>query len=448
MAPEDYARRRAELARLMGENAIAILPGAEPRPRNRDTEYPFRQDSDFAYLTGFPEPEAVLVLAPGRREGEFVLFCRDRDADREIWDGRRAGPEGAQRDYGADEAHPIERLDEVIVTLLAGRDEIYYSFGYNASFDQRMTSWLNQLRGKQRAGIRPPRGFMALDQLLHEMRVIKSEAEIAVMQRSADIAAAAHRRAMGVCRPGIHEYELEAEFLYTFRRHTAVPSYPPIVGAGANGCILHYIENSSVVRDGDLVLIDAGAEYDLYASDITRTFPANGRFSAAQRELYDVVLEAQLAALKQIQPGTPYNDVHMAAVEAITRGLRSLGILQGEPAKLIESEAYKPFFMHRTGHFLGMDVHDVGSYKVGGEWRELEAGMTLTVEPGVYIRAGAEGVDKRFWDIGIRIEDDVLVTTAGPRVLSAGVPKDADAIESLMAAGVQPVDRAGASATA
>jgi Xaa-Pro aminopeptidase len=403
--------------------------------RNGDVHFPYRPDSDFYYLTGFPEPEALMVLVPGRLEGEFVLFCRERGPQQEVWHGRRAGLEGARTEYGADEAFPITEVDERLPGLLENQGRVFYSMGRRPDFDQRLMEWVNRVRAKARMGVRAPREYVALDHLIHEMRLIKSPAEIEVMRRAAQISAEAHRRAMEACRPGLTEYQIEAELMREFIRHGArAPAYPPIVGGGANACILHYTENSSDLRAGDLLLIDAGGEYDYYASDITRTFPVSGAFSPEQRAVYDLVLSAQQAAIDEVRPGNRWNQPHEAAVRVLTQGMLDLGWLEGELETLIADESYRRFYMHRTGHWLGMDVHDVGDYKVDGEWRTLAPGMVLTVEPGLYIPAGSEGVPERFWNIGVRIEDDVLVTAAGHEVLTRDAPKTIAEIEALMAA--------------
>lgn len=430
----DFARRRRRLMERLGTGSIALIPAAFETPRNRDVQYPFRQDSDFYYLTGFPEPEAVAVLAPGH-EQEFSLFCRERDPEMEIWHGRRVGQEGVIARYGANHAHPIGEIDEHLPPLLENRQRVFYSIGYNPAFDQQVMSWVNQIRARSRSGVRAPGEFIALEHVLHEMRLYKDLAEIAVMREAGRITAEAHGRAMAVCKPGMMEYEIEAEILRTFLRRGGGWAYPSIVGGGANGCILHYTENNAPLRDGELLLIDAGTEVDGYASDITRTFPINGRFSPEQRVLYQLVLAAQQAAIDQVRPGQPWNAFHDAAVRVLTEGLVELGLLEGEPDQLIEEEKYKKFYMHKTGHWLGMDVHDVGDYKMGDAWRNLEPGMVTTVEPGLYIPAGTEGVDERWWNIGIRIEDDVLVTATGNEILSAGVPKEIDAIEALVGNG-------------
>jgi len=412
---------------------VAILPTAPVRVRNRDVHYPYRPDSDFYYLTHFAEPEAVAVLVPGREHGQYILFCRERNPDKEIWDGRRAGLEGAREEYGADDAFPIDDIDEILPGLLENREKVFYSMGRYRDFDARLMNWVNEVRGKSRNGVHAPGEFVDLDHIIHEMRLYKGAEETRLMRKAAKISAAAHVRAMQACRPGMMEYELEAELLYEFKKGGSLfPAYPPIVGGGANGCILHYTDNNAELHDGDLVLIDAAAEIDGYAADITRSFPANGKFSSEQRALYDVVLAAQLAAIEQVKPGNHWNDPHEGALRVLTHGLKDLGLLDGEVDGLIENAGYKRFYMHRTGHWLGMDVHDVGDYKVDDVWRLLEPGMTLTVEPGLYIPAGTQDVDERWWNIGIRIEDDVLVTREGNEVLSRDAPKTVDEIEALM----------------
>jgi len=429
---KEFARRRRRLAQALGGDAIVVVPAATERLRNRDVEYPFRQDSDFLYLTGFPEPEAFAVLVPGREAGEYVLFCRDRDPDKETWNGRRAGPEGAVSDYGADCAFPIGDIDEILPGLMENRSTLCAPFGRSEALDHRLFGWVNQVRAKARAGVRAPREFVALEHHLHEQRLFKQPAELRMMRHAASISTGAHIRAMQACRPGLHEYAIEAELLHEFRRHGTEPAYHSIVGGGENGCILHYVENRAPLRAGDLLLIDAGCEYQGYASDITRTFPVSGRFSPAQKEAYELVLEAQQAAIAKVAPGNHWNDPHDAAVGVLTRGLKELGILKGTPSQLIKSEAYKPYYMHRTGHWLGLDVHDVGDYRVGEAWRLLEPGMVMTVEPGLYFgpQARAPG---RFRDIGIRIEDDVAVTVGGHEILSDACPRTVTEIESCMA---------------
>jgi Xaa-Pro aminopeptidase len=429
---KEFKRRRKQLMRMMGKNSIAIIPTATEQLRNRDVEFPFRADSDFYYLTGFHEPDAVAVLIPGRAHGEYVLFCRERDPEMETWNGLRAGTRGGVDTFDADDAFPFGDIDEILPGLMESRDRVFYTMGSRPQFDLRIMEWINRLREGVRTGMRTPDKFVSLEHLLHDMRLYKSRSEIRVMRTAANVACRAHKRAMQHCRPGMFEYEVDAELLHEFRRAGMVPAYSSIVGGGANGCILHYTENSAQLNDGDLLLIDAGAEYDCYASDVTRTFPVNGCFSEPQKALYEVVLAAQTAAIKKVRSGKHWNDPHAAAVRVLTRGLIKLGILKGQPADLIRKEAYRRFYMHRTGHWLGMDVHDVGDYKVGGAWRELEPGMVLTVEPGLYIPAGSRGVARKWWNIGIRIEDDVLVTRGEPDVLSAAAPRTVAEIEAVM----------------
>ena len=430
---DEFARRRRQLARIMGRDAIAIVPAAPVQIRSNDVEYPYRQDSDFFYLTGFGEPEAVAVLMPGREPAEYILFVRDRDPARETWDGRRAGPEGATQHYAADDAFPIADMDDILPGLIESRAKVFYTMGAYAEFDQRMIGWVNGLRAQVRQGGHSPLEMVALEHVLHDMRLYKSGTELDLMRESARIACRAHLRAMRRCRPGLNEFEIMAELLHEFRSSNADTSYEPIVGGGENSCVLHYRENDQKLSDGDLLLIDAGCEYQCYASDITRTFPVNGRFTSEQRAVYEVVLEANLAAIDKVRPGNHWNDPHDAAVRVVTQGLVKLGLLKGRAAALQRSGAYRRFFMHRTGHWLGMDVHDVGDYKVGGEWRVFEPGMVLTIEPGIYIPAGQRGVPRRFGNIGIRIEDDVAVTRRGAELLTAAAPKDADEIEAVMA---------------
>ncbi len=433
MNKQEFKKRRKHLMELMGEDSVAILPAAPVRMRNRDAEFHYRQDSDFYYLTGFPEPEAVAVLVPGRDHGEYILFCRENDPEMEIWNGPRAGQEGAVEEYHADDSFPIDDIDDILPGLLENKERVFYTMGASPDFDQRLIGWVNRLRKQSRAGIHTPGEFVSLEHHLHDMRLYKSSHEIKAMRKAAEISAQAHIRAMRVCRPGMKEYQIEAELVHTFMKEGArFPAYASIVGGGRNGCILHYVDNKDVLNDGDLVLIDAGAEYDYYAADISRTFPVNGKYSKAQRALYDIVLEAQLAAIEQARPGNHWNDPHEAALRVITRGLKDIGILTGSLKKLLADQAYKPFYMHRTGHWLGMDVHDVGDYKVDTEWRVLEPGMTFTVEPGLYISERNSDVAKKWHNIGIRIEDDVLITKEGCEVLTSGVPKDADEIETLM----------------
>lgn len=432
--PVEFARRRKQLMRIIGADAICIVPAAPERLRNNDSHYPYRQDSDFHYLSGFGEPHAVLALIPGRAHGEAIMFCRERDSEREAWDGSRAGTEGAVATFGMDDAFPISDIDDILPGMIEGRSRVYYHFGRDAEFDVKLIGWVNRVRELVRHGARAPHEFVALGHILHDLRLYKTRSELRVMRKAAKIAAEAHVRAMRATRPGMNEHEVEAELLHTFRKHGAVASYEPIVGGGANGCVLHYRANNAPLVAGDLLLIDAGAEYDCYASDITRTFPINGRYSKAQRALYDIVLAAQRAALAEIRPGRAFIAYHDAAVQVITAGLIKLGLLRGSVAKNIADGSYKRFYMHKTGHWLGLDVHDVGDYRVDGAYRELEPGMVVTVEPGVYIAPDAKNVAAQWRGIGIRIEDDVLVTRGEPEIISGGVPNDPDEIEALMAA--------------
>ncbi len=419
------------LMQMVGEGGIAILPSAPIRTRSRDIEYRYRQDSDFYYLTGFAEPDAVAVIAPGRANGEFLLFCRERDADKERWDGQRMGTDGVREHYHADDAFPIDDIDDILPGIMESCERVYYTMGLYKDFDVRIADWVNSLRSGGSQGLHTPQEFVALDHLLHDMRLYKSRSEISAMRKSAKVSVAAHKRAMRLTRPGLFEYEIEAEFIHEFRRNNARNSYSPIVAAGANACTLHYVDNSAELEDGQLLLIDAGCELDYYASDISRTYPVNGRFSPEQRALYEIVLEAQLAAIDKVRKGNHWNDPHDAAVRVVTRGLKKIGLLDGSLPKLIRDGAHREFYMHRTGHWIGMDVHDVGDYKVGDEWRILESGMVMTVEPGLYI-SGHHKVAKKWRNIGIRIEDDVAVTSNGPDVLSKGLVKDPDGIEAMM----------------
>lgn len=426
------ANRRHDVMQHMG-GGVAIVPTAPVRTRNSDVDYVFRADSDFFYLTHFPEPEAVVVLVPDRSHGEYILFCRERDPERETWDGYRAGIEGACEKYGADDAFPIDDIDEILPGLLENRDKVYCNMGRYPEFDTRLMGWVNDVRAKSRNGVHAPGEFVDLDHIVHEMRLFKRADEVKTMRKAAKVSAQAHIRAMQACKPGMYEYEIEADLLHEFRRNgSQYPAYPPIVGSGANSCILHYIENEAQMKDGDLLLIDAGCELDGYASDVSRTFPVNGKYSGEQKAIYELVLAAQLAAIDKVKPGNHWNDPHEAAVQVLADGLRELKLLKGSVDKIIEKEEYRKFYMHRTGHWLGMDVHDVGDYKIDETWRLLEPGLVMTVEPGLYISAGKMGVDERWWNIGVRIEDDVLVTRNGCDVLSKDAPKEVGEIESLM----------------
>lgn len=430
----EMQRRRRAIMKMMEENSIAIIAAAPERIRNRDVEYSYRQDSDFLYLTNFNEPEAIAVLIPGREQGEFIVFCRERDPELETWHGRRAGPEGVIEHYYADDAFPITDIDDILPGLLEHRSRVYYTMGKDTTFDTQLLDWIKQLRKAVRSGANAPHEFVDLEYLTHEMRLFKSRSELRLMREAAKITRDAHIRAMSACEPGMHEYEVEAEILHAFRRTNTEPAYPSIVGGGENSCILHYTDNKDELQDGDLLLIDAGCEYQGYASDVTRTFPVNGTFSESQKEIYNLVLSAQQAAIDKTLAGNHWNEPHEAAVRVLTQGLIELGLLKGALKQLIEGQAYRRFYMHRTGHWLGLDVHDVGDYKFDDEWRVLEPGMVLTVEPGLYIPANSKGIRKKWWNIGVRIEDDVLVTAEGNEVLSSGIPKTTEEIENLMSA--------------
>jgi len=431
---KEFARRRKRLMQMMDKDSVAILPAAPIRMRNRDVEYQYRPDSDFFYLTGFEEPEAVMVLVPGREHGEYILFCRENDPVMETWNGPRAGQDGAIEEYGADDSFPIDDIDDILPGLLENKSRVFYTMGIHKDFDSRLIGWVNRLREQSRAGIHTPGEFVAIEHHLHDMRLYKSSYEITRMRKAAKISSKAHIQAMKVCKPGMNEHQIEAELQHQFGIQGArFSAYSSIVGGGKNSCILHYVTNNDVLNDGDILLIDAGAELECYASDISRTFPVNGIFSKEQRALYQLVLDSQYAAIEQVQPGNHWNEPHEAAVKVLTKGLIKLGLIKGTPAKAIKEESYKKFYMHRTGHWLGMDVHDVGDYKIDEEWRVLEPGMVLTVEPGLYIPA-MKGVAKKWHNIGIRIEDDVLVTKTGHDVLSKNAPKEIDDIEALMQA--------------
>ncbi|HEX8722567.1 MAG TPA: Xaa-Pro aminopeptidase [Pyrinomonadaceae bacterium] len=424
----------AEFMRRMEPGSVAIIPAAREVTRSHDTEYRFRQDSDFYYLTGFREPDAVAVVAPGR-ERPFTLFVRPRDREKEIWNGRRAGVEGARERFGADEAFPVEEFDAKLTELLDGARSLYYRLGAgNPDLDQTVIRQLSRMRTMGRRGVRPPQSVVDPATLLHEMRLVKSDEEVALMQRSADIASEAHREAMAAARPGMREYEIDALIEYVFRRSgAAAPAYNSIVGSGANATILHYVDNDAELRDGDLLLVDAGAEYEGFASDITRTFPVGGRFTRPQRDLYRLVLDCQEECIRMTRPGVTLDEMHERSVEILTEGMVRLGLLKGDVSKLVEEGEYKKFYMHRLGHYLGMDVHDAGAYHLDGKPRPVEPGFVMTVEPGVYVAEDAEGVPDEYRGLGIRIEDDVLVTADGYRVLTDKAPKQIEEIEALMA---------------
>lgn len=432
----DFQERRDILAGEMGLRSIAIIATSPVALRNRDADYKYRADSSFFYLTGFAEPEAVAVIETFDTEEEgytYSLFCRERDREMEIWNGYRAGVDGAVDDYEADEAYAIDLLDEAILNKLQNKDKLFYRIGHNAEFDARVAKWIATASGESRRGTSAPAQIMRLDRIVDEMRLHKDENEIELMQLASDISAEAHTLAMQKVRPGMMEYALEAELNYIFGKNGCVPSYNSIVGGGENACILHYVENDKELKDGDLVLIDAACEYQFYASDITRTFPVNGKFSPEQKALYNVVLDAQIAAINAVQIGNSYKEPHNVAVRILVQGLLDLGIMQGELEEIIQTESFRQFYMHGTGHWLGMDVHDVGTYKANGEWRAYEEGMVVTVEPGLYIAPDDETVDAKWRGIGIRIEDDVVATKNGPLVLTAKVVKTVEDIEALMA---------------
>jgi len=424
----EYARRRRELMRMAGEDAVLILAAAPERMRNADAPWPYRQDSDFHYLTGFDEPDAVLALLPGRAHGESVLFCRERDADRERWDGERMGTDRAARELRLDDAFPIDDIDDILPGMIEGRSRVYCHFGQEPDFDARLLAWMRRLRTARGGGV-VPKDLVALGHLLHDLRLFKSRDELALMRRSAEVAGAAHLAAMAIARPGVAEYEVEGEILRSIRGQGAVPAFPPTVAGGSNACIMHYQANRAMLKDGDLLLVDAGAEVHCYASDITRTFPVGGRFTKEQRALYEIVHEAQLAAIDAVRPGRSFGDAHDAAVRIIAEGLCAVGILRGGADRVIAEGSYKAYFPSKTGHWLGLDVHDVGDYRIDGEPRVLEEGMVVTVEPGIYVPPGDKRVDERWRGIGIRIEDDVAVTKGAPDVMTAMVPKAPEALE-------------------
>jgi Xaa-Pro aminopeptidase len=431
-----------EFMRRMDPKSVAIIPAAREAVRSHDTNYRYRQNSDFFYLTGFEEPDAIAVIAPSEAK-KFTLFVRPRDPERAIWDGYRAGVEGARTDYSADEAFPIAAFDEKLPEILDGPASLYYAFGHaNSELDEKIIRQLTLMRETNRRPLEPPQTIVDPTSILHEMRVFKSEAEVEIMQRAADIAAAAHVEAMQTARAGMKEYEVEAMLEASFRRQGAAgSSYTSIVGSGANATTLHYITNQDTLRDGDLLLVDAGAEYLGYASDITRTFPINGKFTEAQRDIYDLVLKTQMSCIDMVRPGVRLEDLKTHSVEVLTEGMVKLGLLKGDPAKLIEEKKYMQFYMHNLGHFLGIDVHDAGRYYFNGESRPAEPGMVMTIEPGLYISPDMKSIPEgfnqdvpaKYLGIGVRIEDDVLVTEKGARVLTNKVPKDAGEIEALMA---------------
>lgn len=435
-----YAARRARLLKRIKDagGGIAVIPTAPEAPRNRDTHYPYRHDSYAYYLSGFTEPEAVIVLMAGKKQSKSILFCRAKHEEREIWDGFRYGPQAARTTFGFDEAYPVEEFDQRLPALLAGAPSLFYSMGFDAPFDERVVRALNQVRNMVRSGLNAPDAIRDARALIDAMRLVKDKYEVDTMRRAGEISTEAHKRAMRTAKPGAWEYEVEAELLHEFRRQgSEYPAYTSIVAAGANACVLHYVSNDAKMKDGDLLLIDAGCELNSYASDITRTFPVNGKFSGPQRDLYQIVLDAQKAAIAKTKPGTPYNVPHEAAVKVLAQGMLDVGLLRGSLDSAIEQGdkregGYFRFYMHRTGHWLGLDVHDAGDYKIGDKWLPLAPGNVVTVEPGIYVRP-AKNVPKHFWNIGIRIEDDVLVTPKGCDILTRDCPKTVAEIEAWMA---------------
>lgn len=433
MNKDIYARRRAELVNQIGENDIVIVPTSPERSRNGDVVYQFRPDSDFHYLCGFDEPEAVMVISPGRAQGEFVIFCREKDRFREMWDGRRHGLEGAMDVFGANDAFPFEDMHEILPGMMEEKEKVFTTVGRYPDFDAQLLGWMNKIKQDTRRGKHAPYEFVDLNHILHEQRLFKRPDEINLMRKAGKMSAAGHLRAMQTCRPGMYEYQVQAEMECEFRKAGShYNAYPSIVAGGENACILHYVENDAVLRNGDLLLIDAGAEYQCYASDISRTFPVNGRFSGEQKALYEIVIDAQEAAFEKCSAGHTWDEPHQAAVRVISQGLIDEGLLQGSLDDVLENKRYSQFYMHRTGHWLGMDVHDVGDYQVEDDWRELEQGMVFTVEPGIYVSASSD-VDERWHNIGIRVEDNVLVQKDGYENFTEAAPKTVADIEAAMA---------------
>jgi Xaa-Pro aminopeptidase len=429
----NFSERRDLLADKVLEDSAIIVSAASVKSRISDTEYSYRQDSNFYYLSGYEEPESLILIRPNQDKERFIIFCRDRDPLREQWDGFRTGQEGVIQDYGADAAYSINSIDEIMPKLLEGAKNIYFSMSAPCGVDAKISSWVEDIRKNTRSGAEPPQNLLSLDSILHEMRLIKESDEMDLMKQAANITTEAHIRAMQSVRPGMYEYQLEAEYLYAFNKNGArSPAYNSIVGGGNNSCILHYVENNAELQDGDLVLVDAGCEYQYYASDVTRTFPVNGKFSPEQREIYSIVLEAHKQSMEQAKPGNKWNLMHDKSVEVIVEGLLSIGLLQGSRDEIIDKGEYSKFYMHRIGHWLGMDVHDVGSYKQDGDWRPLEAGMVMTVEPGIYILDSMEGVDDKWKGIGVRIEDDIAITDSGFEILTPDVPRTIEEVEQTV----------------
>jgi Xaa-Pro aminopeptidase len=436
MKQSEFKKRRKQLMQRIGIGNIALLGSSSTKIRNRDVQYPYRQDSDFYYLTGFSEPDALAVFIPGREQGEYLLFCREFDAAKALWEGAHAGLEGATGHYQADDAFPIDDLDDILPGLLENKHKVFYPMGRDPDLDHHLLDWINHIKSQSRSGLVAPGELVSLEHILHEMRLFKSPEEIKLMRRAGEVSAAGHVRAMQTCKAGMYEYQIEAELVHHFMQEgLRSVAYPSIVAGGKNACVLHYTENTDKLKNGDLLLIDAGAECDHYAADITRTFPVSGRFSEPQKQLYQLVLAAQTAAIEQIKPGIPWHNAHDASVEVLTKGLVALGLLEGKVKALIKKEKFKQFYMHRIGHWLGMDVHDVGDYKIDQKWRLLEPGMVLTIEPGLYIPVDCKTVDEKWRGIGIRIEDDLLVTEQGYEILTNAVPRTVAGIEALMQGG-------------
>ena len=429
----NFSERRSELSKKVLDNSAIIVASSPVKSRISDTDYLYRQDSNFYYLSGYEEPESILLIRPYAKKDNFIIFCRDRDPLKEQWDGFRSGQTGAVQDFGADKSLSISSVDSLMPELLEGAKNIYYSMSSPCGLDQRINTWVDQIRLNTRAGAEPPQNLLSLDSVIHEMRLLKSDEEIAVMKQAAEITTEAHIRAMKAVKPGMFEYQLEAEYLYAFNKNGArAPAYNSIVGGGNNACILHYVENNSELKDGDVVLVDAGCEYKYYASDVTRTFPVNGSFTEEQKQIYSVVLEAHKQSMDQLKPGNKWNLAHEKSVEVIVEGLIDLGIIKSSKKEAIDTGEYSKYYMHRIGHWLGMDVHDVGSYKQDGDWRDLEPGMVMTIEPGIYILDSLEGVEDKWKGIGVRIEDDVLVTKKGFEVLTPDIPRSIEEVESTV----------------
>ena len=429
----NFSERRSELSKKVLDDSAIIVASSPVKSRISDTDYLYRQDSNFYYLSGYEEPESILLIRPYAKKDQFIIFCRDRDPLKEQWDGFRSGQKGAVEDFGANKSLSISSVDSLMPELLEGAKNIYYSMSSPCGLDQRISAWVDQIRLNTRAGAEPPQNLLSLDSIIHEMRLLKSDEEIEVMKQAAEITTEAHIRAMKAVHPGMFEYQLEAEYLYAFNKNGArAPAYNSIVGGGNNACILHYVENNSELKDGDVVLVDAGCEYQYYASDVTRTFPVNGSFTEEQKQIYSIVLEAHKQSMDQLQPGNKWNLAHEKSVEVIVEGLIDLGIIKSSKQEAIDTGEYSKYYMHRIGHWLGMDVHDVGSYKRDGDWRDLEPGMVMTIEPGIYILDSLEGVEDKWKGIGVRIEDDVLVTKKGFEVLTPDIPRSIEEVESTV----------------